>query len=69
MTEFEKELSALINKHSAENASNTPDYILAMYLDACLLAFNTAVQQRETWHGRDSRPTVPGTEIRPDLIG
>ncbi len=55
--DFEKSLKSLINKHGRENASNTPDFILAQYMDACLLAFDTAVQQRENWHGRDPRPT------------
>jgi len=36
-----------INSVSAETASNTPDYILAQYLVACLGAFNTATQHRE----------------------
>jgi len=53
---FLKELVTLINKHSRENESNTPDFILAQYLAACLAAYNTAVQQRETWYGRDARP-------------
>ncbi len=56
-TEFHKELAHLINKYSIENASNTPDWILAQYMDACLLAFDTAIQQRENWYGRDPRPT------------
>lgn len=56
MSDFEKELQSLINRHSQENASNTPDFILAQYLAGCLGVFNTAVQQRETWHGRDARP-------------
>jgi hypothetical protein len=51
------DLAKLLNKHCAENASNTPDYILAQYMMSCLSAFNTAVQQRETWYGRDARPT------------
>ena len=63
MTELEKDIAAVLNKHSQENASNTPDHILAMYLLACLNAFNTAMQQRETWYGRDSRPTQPGTPL------
>ena len=53
---FLKELELLINKHSQEGASNTPDFILAQYVDGCLANFATAVQQRETWHGRDPRP-------------
>jgi len=48
------ELRAVLNKYSQENNSNTPDYILASYLLACLAAFDEAVQKRETWYGRDS---------------
>lgn len=58
MDKFRKELSELINKSSMENASNTPDFILAEYLSACLLAFDTAIQQRETWYGRDASPSL-----------
>ena len=54
---FEEELRYVINKYSKENASNTPDYILAQYLVGCLDVFAVCVQQRETWYGRDSRPT------------
>ena len=59
MTDFERSLAGMINANSLENNSNTPDYILAIYLAACLAAFNTATQQRETWYGRDALPT-PG---------
>lgn len=55
---FVEDLTALLNHHSRENASNTPDYILAQYLEACLATFATAVQQRETWYGRDGRPST-----------
>jgi hypothetical protein len=55
---FLNELVCLINRYSRENASNTPDFILAQYIDGCLLAFETAVQQRETWYGRDAAPTM-----------
>ncbi len=56
MDTFERELKGLINKHSMENGSNTPDFILAQYLQSCLDAFDTATQRREHWHGRDPRP-------------
>ena len=52
-----EELRSLINRTSQENASNTPDFILAQFLESCLAAWNTGVQQRETWYGRDARPT------------
>lgn len=58
-SDFISELRDLINKRCMENASNTPDFILAQYLTNCLLAWNRATQQRETWYGRDARPTSP----------
>ena len=54
--DFEKELKHLINMHSKENASNTPDFILALYLSGCLDVFATAIRQREGWYGRNPRP-------------
>ena len=50
MSKFEKELEALINKHSLENASDTPDFILAKYLCNCLRAFNLATNRRVNWY-------------------
>lgn len=47
---FAKELEALINKHSKENESNTPDFLLARYLKECLNAYNTVVTNRDAWH-------------------
>jgi hypothetical protein len=62
-SDFERELGDLINRHSGENVSNTPDFILAQYMAAALAAFDAAVQQRETWYGRDARPALPGVPI------
>lgn len=47
-----RELQTLINKHSAENGSDTPDFILAEYLSRCLATFNVIVKAREKWYGR-----------------
>lgn len=52
MSDLENSVRAMINVHSAENASNTPDFILARYLMQCLDAFSEAVGAREKWHGR-----------------
>lgn len=49
---FREALSSLLNVHSRENASDTPDFILARYLTECLSAFDRALQARETWYGR-----------------
>lgn len=49
---LDAELTALLNRHSAENDSDTPDFLLAEYLMNCLAAFNRAVGAREGWYGR-----------------
>jgi len=48
---FTDELASLINRHSIENESNTPDFILASYLRSCLIAFNKVTKARERWYG------------------
>lgn len=55
---FKKELEQLINKYSQENGSNTPDFILAVYLNECLNLFNETVHKREEWYGYKRIPGV-----------
>jgi hypothetical protein len=57
---FKRELTTLLNSYSFENDSNTPDFILARYLLNCLNAWNDAVMERETWHGRTT-PAIATT--------
>jgi hypothetical protein len=40
--ELIREFARVINYHSLEQKSNTPDYILAEYLVTCLFAFDMA---------------------------
>ena len=47
---FVEELTQLINKHSKENYSNTPDFILAKYMANSLNVFELAVNQRTQWY-------------------
>ena len=49
--ELKKEIERLINHYSRENNSNTPDFILAEYLNDCLEAFEKASKARENWYG------------------
>ena len=49
---FRRELEELINRHSMEQESNTPDFILAMFLHSCLEAFNDATARRTLYNGR-----------------
>ncbi|HEC65782.1 MAG TPA: hypothetical protein ENI23_10830 [bacterium] len=58
--DFKKELESLINRHSKENDSDTPDFILARYMNECLLAFNTATQHLEEWYGGHHRAEPGG---------
>jgi len=47
-----KKIERAINCCSAENGSDTPDFILAEYLTDCLTAYDKAVTAREKWYGR-----------------
>lgn len=49
------EVERAVNRVSAENGSNTPDFILAEYLVSCLAAFDRAVWARERWYGRQNK--------------
>jgi hypothetical protein len=51
-TKLAKELEDIVNRYSEENRSDTPDWILANYIIACLDAFNGAIFSREIWYGR-----------------
>ena len=47
-----EDLAHVLNRHSRENGSNTPDHVLAQYLANCLDAFDTAIWNRAMWYGR-----------------
>lgn len=49
--DFQGDLQSLINQHSQENLSNTPDWILRDYICNCLEAFNCATKARDDWYG------------------
>lgn len=41
-----RDFAKALNRNCAENESNTPDFILALFLLRCLEAFNTASNSR-----------------------
>lgn len=49
--EFAAELAGLINRHSVENESDTPDFLLARFLGDCLTAWNRTTRARDEWLG------------------
>lgn len=60
--DLRKKIEQAINSCSAENGSNTPDFILAEYLTDCLSTFDKASKAREKWYGISSAPGE-GTKI------
>lgn len=57
MSPLHEELTRVINRFSAENGSDTPDFILSAYLLGCLAAFDAAVKLRSEWYGNPERKT------------
>lgn len=45
--------ASVINRYSAENNSNTPDFILAEYLMNCLEAYEKIHAANEKWYGKE----------------
>ena len=51
MTEdFKKELASLLNRYSWDNACETPDHILADYVERCLTNLCGTINQDIAWH-------------------
>jgi len=53
MTKLQTAIQHAINCASAENGSDTPDFILAGYLTDCLAAYDRALVARKKWYGRE----------------
>lgn len=53
------EVQTLLNRHSRENHSNTPDFILAQFLASALEAYEQAVNSRDSWYSISQSPGVP----------
>jgi hypothetical protein len=67
LSDFRKDIERTINRYSKENGSNTPDFILAQYLEDCLGAFGKAVMAREKAYGRVPKPAPPDVVGKPFL--
>jgi len=55
MSEFKQSIEKALNKTLRKNASDTPDFILAQYLDACLVAFDAAINERDRWYDTEAK--------------
>jgi hypothetical protein len=56
VSHLREDIASALNRSSAENGSNTPDFILAEYLADCLAAFDKAAKSRERWYSIESAP-------------
>ena len=68
---FMDALVDLINTHNLENASNTPDFMLAEFLCNCLDNFNVIVAGRDQWKavGAKDAQSSPTTDPGPTQAG
>lgn len=59
---FLSDLTSLINCYSMENGSDTPDFVLAQYLTACLTTFDRTVRLRDGYRNPEGGncPLSPG---------
>lgn len=55
-SKLQKELAELLKRHSMENLSNTPDFVLAQFILTCLAAWNYGVSERDRWYGVHLEP-------------
>ena len=53
-SDFRSELRDLLNRHSLENGSDTPDWVLRNFLWDSLQAFDEAVRQRTEFYNGDN---------------
>lgn len=51
-----QELAQVLNRYLMENASNTPDFLLAEYLERCLAAGEVLINRRDGWYGVKLKP-------------
>jgi hypothetical protein len=69
---LERDIQDVLNRHSAENPSGTPDFILAAFLQNCLYAFNQAVVARAAWRSESvelpALISLHGTEVEVPLV-
>ncbi|TAK89327.1 MAG: hypothetical protein EPO06_11720 [Burkholderiaceae bacterium] len=69
-TTLRQELTALLNRHSVEQFSDTPDHVLAQYLIASLRAYESAVQARTALAAYDNGGHLPsGGGITVNMTG
>lgn len=67
--ELTHNLAIAINSVSAENGSDTPDFILAELLANVLDAYNKAIRKREEWYRESTRALVVEALVAASMCG
>lgn len=49
-SDLARDLARVLNIHSVDNNANTPDFILADYLIACLAVYVDTKNRTRAWH-------------------
>lgn len=70
MTDLAQEIAKVLNRASAENGSDTPDFVLAGFLLQCLHAFDGAMAARKQWYGdaAQAHPKAGRAQARSDRL-
>lgn len=77
------DLATVLNRHSRESRSGTPDFVLAEFLTAALVAFETAMRARCAWNDvaprrgllttsggpQDGGSLLGAVEVEEDVLG
>ena len=67
---FRSELAYLMNRYNKEGHSNTPDFLLAQYIEGCVTALNTVINARDVWYGANLAPGAqkdPAPQVRSEV--
>lgn len=67
--DFQDQLSTLLNKHSVDNATNTPDYILAGNICVYIMGLQAMNIDRDKYYGINQSQAVDPYEQAQDLQG
>ena len=47
---FKKELTSLLNRYGYDTVCETPDYLLADYVERCLANYSSTIGENIAWH-------------------
>ena len=53
--QFTKDLSKLLNNYNMDTATDTPDYVLSIYLVSCLKTYHVINYNNRVWHGEENK--------------